>query len=92
MSIAGKPGRTPLTIREELGAASGTKRATSCVLISYVVLCRLTIHSDSRSIQAKRSAGATKAAVSEEDLKEWKESLEEVMGEVKKLDFGVKAY
>lgn len=25
-----------LTSREELGAASGTKRATSCVLISYV--------------------------------------------------------
>ena len=56
------------------------------------MLCRPTIQTDSRSIQAKRSAGATKAAVSEEDLKEWKESLEEVMGEVKKLDFGVKAY
>jgi len=25
--------------REELGAASGTKRATSCVLISYVFVC-----------------------------------------------------
>jgi len=30
--------------------------------------------------------------VSEEDLKEWKESLEEVIAEVKKLDSGVKAY
>ncbi|ORY34866.1 50S ribosomal protein L30e-like protein [Naematelia encephala] len=60
--------------KEELGAASGTKRATSCVLIS--------------STPAKRPAD--KPQPTAEELKAWKEGLDECMAEAKKLDVAVK--
>ncbi|TYJ57879.1 hypothetical protein B9479_001489 [Cryptococcus floricola] len=59
--------------KEELGAAAGTKRATSCVLIG--------------AAPAKRPAG--KEAASAEDLAELKSSLEECMEEVKKLETAI---
>jgi hypothetical protein len=42
----------------------------------------------SSSIQRTKApkAGSTKTGASPEDLAEWKESLDEVMGEVKKLE------
>ncbi|WVQ96135.1 hypothetical protein IAU59_003237 [Kwoniella sp. CBS 9459] len=65
--------------KEELGQAAGTKRATSCVLIS--------------ATPAKRSApkdGSASKGPSAEDLAELKSSLEECVEEVKKLEATIK--
>ncbi|OCF37128.1 H/ACA ribonucleoprotein complex subunit 2 [Kwoniella heveanensis CBS 569] len=65
--------------KEELGQAAGTKRATSCVLIS--------------ATPAKRSApkdGSASKGASAEDLAELKSSLEECVEEVKKLETTIK--
>ncbi|WVF68595.1 hypothetical protein IAT40_003364 [Kwoniella sp. CBS 6097] len=65
--------------KEELGQAAGTKRATSCVLIS--------------ATPAKRSApkdGSASKGPSAEDLAELKSSLEECVEEVKKLETTIK--
>ncbi|WWC92950.1 uncharacterized protein L201_007913 [Kwoniella dendrophila CBS 6074] len=61
--------------KEELGQAAGTKRATSCVLISSSPAKRPT----------PKDGSATKGP-SAEDLAELKSSLEEVTEEVKKLE------
>jgi H/ACA ribonucleoprotein complex subunit 2 len=80
-----------LTDREELGAASGTKRATSCVLIACVryALSRATLTLS--ATPAKRpnppAGQPAKPAPSAEEVSEWKSSLDEVMEEVKKLDW-----
>jgi hypothetical protein len=49
-------------------------------------------NADPRSIPAKRPASSTKPAPTAEEVKEWKEGLEEAIAEVKKLDFGVRAF
>ncbi|WOO77584.1 H/ACA ribonucleoprotein complex subunit nhp2 [Vanrija pseudolonga] len=56
--------------KEELGAASGTKRATSCVLVC--------------SAPAKKGKDAK--APSAEEIAEWKEGLDECLTEVKALE------
>ncbi|KAL7424870.1 snoRNA-binding protein [Cryptotrichosporon argae] len=62
--------------KEELGLASGTKRATSCVLIC--------------SAPARKTKEGK--APTAEEIAEWKEGLDECLDEVKKLDSGVVAY
>ncbi|WWD04301.1 hypothetical protein V865_002370 [Kwoniella europaea PYCC6329] len=62
--------------KEELGQAAGTKRATSCVLISSAPAKKTT----------PKDGSAPKAGPSAEDLADLKSSLEEVTEEVKKLE------
>ncbi|WRT69544.1 uncharacterized protein IL334_006531 [Kwoniella shivajii] len=62
--------------KEELGQAAGTKRATSCVLISSTPAKRPT----------PKDGSTAKAGPSAEDLADLKSSLEEVTEEVKKLE------
>ncbi|WWC65725.1 uncharacterized protein I303_108347 [Kwoniella dejecticola CBS 10117] len=61
--------------KEELGQAAGTKRATSCVLISTTPVKR-----------AAPKDGSTPKGASAEDLADLKSSLEEIIEEVKKLE------
>lgn len=72
--------------KEELGAASGTKRATSTVLISSVPRAR-------KSKGGKDGAAKGPAVVpTAEETKEWLEPLMEVIEEVKALDGQVIAH
>lgn len=57
--------------KEELGQASGTKRATSCVLICEA--------------QRKKKAPVEGKPAEKEEGKDWKEGWEELVGEVKSL-------
>ncbi|WVN86925.1 uncharacterized protein L203_102100 [Cryptococcus depauperatus CBS 7841] len=62
--------------KEELGAAAGTKRATSCVLIS--------------STAVKRPVGKDGKGPSSEDLADLKSALDECIEEIKTLETAIK--
>lgn len=72
--------KSPLksTCREELGQASGTKRATSCVLVCET---------------PRKRKPAADGSVEKEDSKDWKEGWEDLLKEVGELvRFDTSAY
>ncbi|KAJ9114143.1 hypothetical protein QFC20_001659 [Naganishia adeliensis] len=65
-----------VTSKEELGAASGTKRATSTVLVC----------STPRRRPAPKDGAVAKPAPTAEEIAEWQKPLEECIKEVKELE------
>lgn len=82
-----------VTSKEELGAASGTKRATSTVLVWYVPSCLaphcpvliFLISSTPRRRPQPKDGAAAKPAPTAEEIAEWQKPLEECIKEVKEL-------